>query len=332
MSNTLWTYSQLARRTAGALLVAAAVLAPGAAAAAAKAPPPAAKAAPAPAQLTFDSPDKAADALVAAAKAGDTSQILNILGPGGSDIIDSGDPVADKNRRDDFIEAYDAKHSITPDSDNPEQMILVIGDNDWPLPIPIVKAGTAWRFDSIAGRQEILYRRVGENELDAIQVALAYVDAQREYANADPEGKGTHAYATKLMSSAGKKDGLYWPTEEGQPQSPLGDAVAEAQSQGYAPGSGAPFHGYYYKILTRQGAAATEGEEDYIVHGKMIGGFGLVAYPAQYGNSGVMTFIVNYEGKVLQKDLGPGTPVLAPRIDRYDPDAGWVSAGPDSTE
>lgn len=279
-----------------------------------------------PSQLTFDSPDKAGEALVAAAKAGDLSELVRILGEAGQSIVSSGDPTADKNSRDNFVAAYEAKHRIA--SDTPEQSTLVVGDNDWPLPIPIVKDGTAWRFDSLAGRQEILYRRVGENELDAIQVALAYVDAQREYADADPEGHGTHVYAQRLMSRPGKKDGLYWPTDAGEPQSPLGDAVAEASRQGYAPGAGAPYHGYYYKILTGQGPAAPGGEEDYIVHGKMIGGFGLVAFPAQYGNSGVMTFIVNHDGIVFQKDLGPATTVLASRIDRYNPDAGWAPAEP----
>jgi hypothetical protein len=276
-------------------------------------------------QLTFESPEKAAAALVAAAKAGDRPGLLQILGADGQAVIDSGDPVADRNSRDAFVAAYETRHAIAPDGADAGRAILVVGDRDWPLPIPIVRDGAAWRFDSVAGRQEVLYRRVGENELDAIQVALAYVDAQREYADRDPEGKGTHAYAERLVSSPGRKDGLYWPSAAGEADSPLGDLVAEASSQGYKPGSGTPYHGYYYKILTGQGPAATGGVADYVVHGKMIGGFALVAYPAQYGNSGVMTFIVNHEGIVFQKDLGPSTPWLAPHIARFNPDAGWTA-------
>lgn len=279
------------------------------------------------AQLVFDSPEKAAEALVAAARTGELSGLLQVLGPAARGILKSGDPVADKNNRDEFVAGYDAKHQITPDG--ADRSILVIGDKDWPLPIPLVKDKDKWRFDSVAGREEVLYRRVGENEDDAIEVALAYVDAQREYAAADPEGKGTHAYAQRIVSHPGTKDGLYWPSEAGGIESPIGEAVAAAASQGYRPGSGEPFHGYYYKVLTGQGPAAKGGEQDYIVKGKMIGGFGLVAYPARYGNSGVMTFIVNYEGTVFQKDLGPSTPYLAPRISRFNPDEGWVAAQPD---
>jgi len=242
-------------------------------------------------------------------------------------ILDSGDPVADTNARDEFVAGYEAKHQITPDG--ADRSILVIGDKDWPFPIPLVTDKGKWRFDSVAGREEILYRRVGENENDAIQVALAYVDAQREYAAADPEGKGTHAYAQRIVSHPGQKDGLFWESAPGESESPIGAAIAEASSQGYRPGSGEPFHGYYYKILTGQGPAAKGGQQDYIVKGKMIGGFGRVAYPARYGNSGVMTFIVNYEGTVFQKDLGPSTPYLAPRISRFNPDEGWVATQPD---
>jgi hypothetical protein len=279
------------------------------------------------AQLVFDSPEKAAEALLAAAKTGELTGMLQVLGPAARGILDSGDPVADKSDRDQFVAGYEAKHQVTPDG--ADRAILVIGDKDWPLPIPLVKDKDKWRFDSAAGREEVLYRRVGENEDYAIEVALAYVDAQREYADADPEGKGTHAYAERIVSRPGTKDGLFWKSAPGEAESPIGDAIAEAASQGYRPGSGEPFHGYYYKILTGQGPAAKGGEQDYIVKGKMIGGFGLVAYPARYGNSGVMTFIVNYEGTVFQKDLGPSTPSLAPRITRFNPDEGWVAAQPD---
>ena len=202
--------------------------------------------------------------------------------------------------------------------------IMVIADKDYPLPIPIVRKDGMWRFDTAAGREEILARRIGKNELDAIQACLAYVDAQNEYADKDRTGAGMGVYAQRVVSRPGKKDGLYWPTSLGEELSPLGYGVAEATAQGYRVGGGrAPFHGYYFKILTKQGAAAPGGELEYVVHGKMIGGFALVAYPAQYRNSGVMTFIVSHAGTVFQKDLGPDTAKLAERMTSYNPDRNW---------
>ena len=199
----------------------------------------------------------------------------------------------------------------------------MIGREDWPLPIPIVQKDGQWQFDTAAGRQEILARRIGRNELAAIQVALAYVDAQYDYANLTRDGAQS-VYAQKFFSSPGKKDGLYWPAAQGETDSPLGSAVAAATAVGYRVGGArTPFHGYYYKILTRQGAAAPGGAVDYIVNGKMIGGFALVAYPAQYGNSGVMTFIVDHDGVVYEKDLGPNTAKIASAITAYDPDSTW---------
>lgn len=273
------------------------------------------------AQQAFKTPDEAAGALASAAKSGDPKAIVSVLGPDGTDIVSSGDEVADAATRQKFLAAYDAKHQITMDGDS--KAIMVIGPEDFPLPIPIVRKDGMWSFDTAAGRQEILFRRIGKNELDAMQASLAYVDAQNDYAAKD-RGAGRGVYAQRIISSAGKKDGLYWPTAQGEEPSPLGELVAQATKQGYRTGGGrTPFHGYYFKILDKQGAAAPGGELEYVVHGKMIGGFGLVAYPAEYRNSGVMTFIVNNQGVVYQKDLGPRTAQLAERMTAYNPDKTW---------
>ena len=274
------------------------------------------------AQQTFKTPEEAATALVNSAKSGDSKSIVTVLGPDGEDIVSSGDEVADAATRAKFIAAYDAKHTIAMEGDS--KAVMVVGPDDFPLPIPLVRKDGLWRFDTAAGREEILFRRIGENELDAIQSALAYVDAQDEYAEKDRTGAGVNTYAPRIISQPGKKDGLYWPTSQGEEASPLGELVAEATKQGYRVGAGrTPFHGYYFKILTKQGAAATGGEMEYVVNGKMIGGFALVAYPAEYRNSGVMTFIVNHAGTVFQKDLGPNTAQVAERMTAFNPDKTW---------
>ena len=274
------------------------------------------------AQQAFKTPEEAATALVGAAKSGDMKAITTVLGPDGDDIVSSGDEVADAATRAKFVTAYDAKHTIAMEGDS--KAIMVIGPDDFPLPIPIIRKEGQWRFDTAAGREEILFRRIGENELDAIQSALAYVDAQDEYAEKDRTGAGINTYAQRIISQPEKKDGLYWPTSQGEDPSPLGELIAEATKQGYRVGGGrTPFHGYYFKILTRQGPAAPGGEADYVVNGKMIGGFALVAYPAEYRNSGVMTFIVNHAGTVFQKDLGPNTVQLAERMTSFNPDKSW---------
>jgi len=274
------------------------------------------------AQQAFKTPEEAATALVGAAKSGDMKAITTVLGPDGDDIVSSGDEVADAATRAKFVTAYDAKHTIAMEGDS--KAIMVIGPDDFPLPIPIIRKDGQWRFDTAAGREEILFRRIGENELDAIQSALAYVDAQDEYAEKDRTGAGINTYAQRIISQPEKKDGLYWPTSQGEDPSPLGELIAEATKQGYRVGGGrTPFHGYYFKILTRQGPAASGGEADYVVNGKMIGGFALVAYPAEYRNSGVMTFIVNHAGTVFQKDLGPNTVQLAERMTSFNPDKSW---------
>ena len=274
------------------------------------------------AQQPFKSPDEAATALVDAAKTGDRKAILSVLGPDGIDIISSGDEVADKATREKFVAAYDAKHSISREGD--DKAVMVIGQEDFPVPIPLVRTKDAWHFDTAAGREEILARRIGKNELDAIQSSLAYVDAQNEYAEKDRTGAGANIYAQRIVSQPGKKDGLYWPAAQGEEPSPLGELVAQATARGYRVGGGrTPYNGYYFKVLTKQGAAAPGGEMEYIVHGKMIGGFALVAYPAEYRNSGVMTFIVNHAGIVYQKDLGPATDKLAARMSAFNPDKSW---------
>ena len=278
--------------------------------------------APASAQQQFDSTEDAVMALVTAAKEHHKSAINKILGPKGEKIISSGDKIADNRAREDFVAAYDKKHAIEKDGE--DKATLVIGDNDWPFPIPLVLKDEKWSFDTKAGLDEILTRRIGRNELSAIQVSLAYVQAQTEYASLDPEKAGPHVYAQRIVSSSGKKDGLYWPTAEGEEPSPLGDLAAKASAEGYKAGKRPrPYHGYYYRILKRQGPGAAGGAYDYVVNGKMIGGFALIAYPAQYGNSGIMTFMVNQDGTVFQKDLGERTEKIARKIETFDPDAEW---------
>jgi Protein of unknown function (DUF2950) len=274
------------------------------------------------AQQAFKTPDEAATALATAAKASDMKALATVLGPDGEDIVSSGDEVADAETRQKFVAAYDAKHQIKMDGDNKATMI--VGNDDFPVPIPIVRKDGQWKFDAAAGREEILFRRIGKNELDAIQSCLAYVDAQNEYAEKDRTGAGVKAYAQRIVSQQGKKDGLYWPTAQGEEPSPLGELVAQATAQGYRAGAGrTPFHGYYFKILNKQGPAAPGGALDYVVRGNMIGGFGLIAYPAEYRNSGVMTFMVSHSGKIYEKDLGPSTAKLAEQITAYNPDKTW---------
>jgi DUF2950 family protein len=276
------------------------------------------------AQQAFKTPDDAAAALVAAARAGDMKALVSVLGPDGRAIVSSGDEVADATTRQKFVAAYDAKHRIAREGD--DKAIVVIGSDDFPLPIPLARQGETWRFDTAAGRDEILFRRIGANELSAIQACLAYVDAQNEYAEKDRTGAGVNTYARRIISQPGKKDGLYWPSAQGEEESPLGELVALATQQGYRAKGGegrTPYHGYLFKILTQQGRAAAGGAFDYVVRGKMIGGFALVAYPAEYRNSGVKTFLVNHTGTVFQKDLGPDTTRIAERMTSFNPDQTW---------
>jgi len=276
----------------------------------------------------FQSPQEAIAALVSAAKAGDRKSLLTILGRRGNDIVSSGDQVADAEARERFINAYDTKHGVNAESEG--KVVLVVGADDFPFPIPLVRKGRgAWAFDTEAGRREILRRRIGRNELATIQACLAYVDAQIEYSEKGHDGASPGIYAQRFLSQAGKKDGLYWPNAQGEETSPLGDLVVAATGEGYKLDSGrAPYHGYYFKILTKQGPEAPGGALDYIVKDKMIGGFALVAYPAEYRNSGVMTFIVSHDGKLYQKDLGKHTAGVAGRMTSFNPDRTWKKVEP----
>jgi len=276
-----------------------------------------------PRQQSFPSPEAGVQALIDAAKSNDTKAMLQLFGPGSQSLISTGDPVFDRARRARFVQAYEEAHTLVPAGDT--KVMLQIGTDAWPFPIPLVKDSTSWRFDTKEGKEEILNRRIGRNELDVIQVCLAYVDAQREYYMRNPRRVALLQYATKFMSTKGKRDGLYWETTADEPPSPLGPFLVRARSEGYkyTAGKSAPYHGYYYKILTGQGPKAPGGAYDYMVRGQMIGGFALVAYPAQYGSSGIMTFIVNHDGVVYQKDLGPNTPALAQSMTKFNPDETW---------
>jgi hypothetical protein len=272
------------------------------------------------AQQSFKTAEEAVDALVSAAKADDRSAVLTVLGRDGADIVSSGDAVADASARNRVIEAYDAKHQLV--MEGADKAALIIGREDWPFPIPLVRKDGTWRFNTAAGREEILYRRIGRNELSAIQACLAYVDAQQEYAERGIAGNGV--YAQHIVSRPGQKNGLYWPAQSNADESPLGELAASAAAEGYRVGQQrAPYHGYYYKVLTRQGPNASGGALDYIVRGRMIGGFALVAYPAEYRNSGVMTFLVNHQGNVYEKDLGPKTARIAASMTAFNPDNTW---------
>ena len=278
---------------------------------------------------SFSSAEEAVKAAIAAARSNNDKELLAIFGAQAKEILFSGDAVADKQRRAQFLAAFDEKNRLATKG---EDTILIVGKQEWPFPIPVVKRGQSWVFDTEKGKEEILNRRIGENELHTIQVMLAIVDAQREYAIKDRNRDGLLEYAPKFVSDPGKKNGLYWYAKEGEPQSPLGPILTKAGSEGYraAPPAYGPYsyHGYYYRILTAQGKDASGGAYSYLVKGRLIGGFAVVAYPAQYRNSGVMTFIVNHDGKVFQKDLGANTDSIAKSMKEYNPDKTWTEAKP----
>jgi hypothetical protein len=278
-------------------------------------------------QQSFASPEAGVQALIEALSAGDTPALLQVLGPEARPLIETGDPVADRQGRERFVKSYEEAHTLVQSGDT--KVVLQTGKDAWPLPIPLVKGSAGWRFDTKAGKEEILNRRIGRNELDVIQVCLAYVDAQREYYMRNPQGKALLQYAQKFVSTKGKHDGLYWETDSAEPPSPL-VRRGPGQKEGYKGGGGksVPYHGYYYKLLRRQGPNAPDGAYDYVVRGKMIGGFALAAYPAQYRSSGIMTFIVNHDGVVYQKDFGPNTASRAQSMTTFDPDKTWKKLQP----
>jgi hypothetical protein len=276
-------------------------------------------------QKLFKSPEEAVKAFVEALRVHDEKELSLIFGPSTKEFFASGDPLVNKAERERFIKAYEEMNRLDRQTDI--KAVLYVGKEDWPFPIPVRKGKEGWFFNTDEGKEELLNRRIGRNELNTIQTCLAYVDAQREYALKDRDNNKLLEYAQKIRSDKGKKNGLYWEAKEGEEQSPLGSFFAVAVTEGYAPGkSGAKpqaYHGYYFRVLKAQGKNAAGGAYDYMVKGKMIGGFALVAYPAEYGNSGVMTFIVNHEGVIYQKDLGKDTAKIAGSMTKFDPDKTW---------
>jgi hypothetical protein len=270
----------------------------------------------------FDSPQQAADALINAAGAYDVPELMAIFGPDGKDFVASADPVVDKNNAVAFATEARAKNSISIDPAKPTRAIIVVGEEEWPMPVPLTKKNGKWYFQAKLGRQEILFRRIGANELDAIQVCRGFVDAQKEYALQIHDDSGVNQYAQRIFSTPGKQDGLYWQNPDGTSGGPIGDAVAKALEEGYSIGKSG-FHGYYFKILKGQGPAAPLGRLDYVIEGIMIGGFALVAVPAEYRVTGVETFIVSNDGIVYQKDLGPDSLNIVKKMDLYNPDSTW---------
>jgi len=275
-------------------------------------------------QREFKSPQDAFNSLLEADKNNDTKELLAIFGPGSKDVISSGDAIADTQGRQRFAKA--AAEGVKFSKFDDKTLLVYIGKDAWCFPIPLVKSGQGWIFFTEDGKQEIINRRIGRNELNTIQVSLAYVDAQREYASKERNGDAVLQYAQHFLSQKDKQDGLYWETASGEEHSPLGPLIARATEEGYTFKKGEkpqPYHGYYFKILKSQGSNAPGGELEYVVNGKMVKGFGLVAYPAQYGVAGIMTFMVNQQGIVYEKDLGPKTEEIASAITAYDPDKTW---------
>jgi len=275
-------------------------------------------------QEVFATPGDAVDALVSATRGDEKSELMKILGPHAWKLIHSGDKVADERGRERFLAAYDKAHRIESESGDRDR--LIVGEEEWPMPVPLMHTEGGWWFDAVAGEQEILDRRIGHNELNAIGVCRAYVEAQQEFAARHPLKGGKHEYAEHFQSSDGQHDGLYWPTASGQPESPFGLLVSNATAEGYEGktfNKHVPYEGYFFRILKRQGPHAPEGAKDYVVNGHMTRGFALIAFPARYGDSGVMTFIVNRHGIVYEKNLGSDTAEIARNIAQFDPDGSW---------
>jgi hypothetical protein len=280
----------------------------------------------APENRYFASPEAAVEALVAAVRNGDPDALIAVLGPGSQRLVDSGDAVSDRAGRERFVARFDETHEILPVGDSRAE--FEVGNDDWPFPIPLVKEAGGWRYDVAAGEDEILNRRIGENELSTVEVCLALVDAQREYYLSNPAGADLPHYARQFRSDPGQRNGLYWETGDDEAPSPLGPffaaAVAEGYSHGTSPTEPQPYHGYFFRILTRQGPDAPGGEYDYLVRDMLIGGFAAVAWPAEYGTSGITTFLVNHDGVVYESDLGPDTRDLALAMTAFNPDSTWI--------
>jgi hypothetical protein len=277
-----------------------------------------------PAHDTYAKPWQAVRALVAAVKSGDPERLRAVFGPGSDDLIDSGDPVADKKDRAGFLKAYQTKHALL--ADGADRKYLIVGAGNFQLPTPLVQQDGRWQFDGAAGANELVYQRIGRNELDAIATCKGIVAAQAKYFAWNPEKKPVKSYAAKFMSDSGKRNGLYWPAKPGARQSPAGPFVAQAEEEGYTTDAKTPYRGYYFRLLTAQGAGAKGGAKSYLTDGALTGGFAVVAWPAQYRASGVMTFIVNQDGIVYQKDLGDDTEKLALGLTAFDPDTSWTAA------
>jgi hypothetical protein len=274
----------------------------------------------------FPSPEQAVESLLQAAQADNSDALLALFGKQYREQLSSGDAVADKNDRQQFAAEAAVKQRLEKQDEN--RAILIVGNDDWPFPIPLVKENGAWRFDTEAGIDEILNRRIGRNEVSAINVAKAYAEAQFSYADKDRDNDGVLEYAQKFRSTPGQHDGLFWEASENEERSPLGPLVAEARAEAYfasKSGEPQPYHGYYYKLLTQQGGGAAGGKYNYVINGNMIAGFGMLAFPAKYASSGIMTFIVNHQGKVYEKDLGPKTAALVKNIKDFNPE-GWKLA------
>jgi hypothetical protein len=277
-----------------------------------------------PVQKLFDTPEQAAASLVEAAASFQVSDLKKILGPESEDIVSSEDPVMDKERALAFAAKAKEKQAIEIDPENPNQAVLAVGEDAFPLPIPIVKKGGKWSFDTAAGRDEILHRRIGANELDAITICRGFVEAQHEYASTKHDGSMVHQYAQRIISTPGKQDGLAWKNADGTWEGPVGEEIAKALEQGYSEkNKPQPYHGYYFKVLKGQGPAAPLGQLDFVIKGAMIGGFALAAAPAEYQVTGVKTFIVSHTGIVYEKDLGPDTLEIFRKMELFDPDSSW---------
>jgi hypothetical protein len=274
-------------------------------------------------QESFATPQFAADALIKAATDYNVPELTKIFGPDGKDFVSTADPVQDKTLAEAFVRKAQEKNVVTIDPKNGSRATLSVGNDDWPFPVPIVRKSRKWIFDSKQGHDEILYRRIGANELDAIRVCRGFVEAQKEYASQIHDDSGINQYAQKIISTPGKQDGLYWQNADGTPGGPVGEAVARAIQEGYSPSQRSGYHGYYFKVLKGQGPAARLGQLDYVINGIMIGGFALVAVPAEYRVTGVKTFIVSYDGIVYEKDMGSSSLETAKNMDRYNPDKSW---------